>query len=139
MPRLARWFIKTSLLWFGLALSTALAMALWPLLGLHPSAAALWQPYLHMITVGWLTGLIIGVAFWLFPRAQGDDPRGRTWLAWLAFWTLNPGLAVRVVAEPSLTWSHAEIWRWLLVVAAILQWVGLVSFALYIWSRVRAK
>lgn len=138
MPSLARLYIKTSLIYLGAALLTALVMAAGPPAGLT-ATFALWQPYLHLFVVGWLTQLIFGVAYWLFPRYSRADPFGRSGLAVAAYALLNVGLVLRVVAEPGLAWTAAAAWSWALVASAALQWAGVVAYAVYIWSRVKSK
>ena len=138
MPALARLLIKTSLAYLGAALLTGLVMAVGPLAG-QSGAVALWQPYLHLFVVGWLTQLIFGVAYWLFPRYSREDPFGRSGLVVATYVLLNLGLVLRVVSEPGAAWSEGALWRWGLVASAALQWMGVTSYAVYIWSRVRTK
>jgi hypothetical protein len=94
MPTPARWLIKTALLHLVLALGLALVRA-GQAAGFVPGAAsALWLPQLHLLTVGWLTQLIFGVAFWLFPSpAPGTQPSPQLiWIAYglLVLWVLWP-------------------------------------------------
>jgi hypothetical protein len=134
MPTEARWFIKTSLLYLVLALLTGLALTLPAARSL---AAALYPTYLHLFTVGWLTQLIVGVAFWLFPRYRRDRLFGHRWLMWATYGLLNTGLILRAATEPfpETTASH----RWGLTLSALLQWLGGVLFVVYIWPRVKTK
>ena len=138
MPDLARLYIKTSLAYLGAALLTGLIMALEGV-GAGPAGVALWQSYIHLFVVGWLTQLIFGVAYWLFPRYSKERPFGRSALAVAAFVLLNVGLLMRVAAEPGWAWARGEIWAWALVAGASLQWGGVMAYAVYIWSRVRTK
>ena len=64
-----------------------------PLAGLVPV-------YFHLLMVGWVTQLIFGVAFWMFPRYSKEKPRGREGLAWAMYASLNAGLLLRGLAEP---------------------------------------
>ena len=100
MPPPARWLIKTALVY----LAGALAIGLWrtgQAMGLVPGdAAVLWLPQLHFLTVGWITQLIFGVAFWLFPRPREGLSFRSTALVWTAYGALNGGLLLRFLAEP---------------------------------------
>jgi hypothetical protein len=49
--------------------------------------ALLWPTYLHLLVLGWLTQLIFGVAFWMFPRYSARNP------------TVVSGLAGRVTGS----------------------------------------
>jgi hypothetical protein len=93
--------------------------------------------YLHLLVVGWLTQLIFGVAFWLFPRYSAAQPRGSERLAWAAWGLLNSGLVVRALAEP---W-HAVSGRGgnALVASAGLQLLAGLAFVANTWPRVRER
>jgi hypothetical protein len=32
--------------------------------------------YLHLFMIGWVTQMIFGVAYWMFPRVSKENPRG---------------------------------------------------------------
>ena len=85
--------------------------------------------------------LIIGVAFWMFPKYTLDQPRRSEGLGWASFILLNIGLLLRMISEPAnaLLASPASTWAILLVTAAILQWLGGMAFVMNTWSRVKVK
>jgi hypothetical protein len=89
--------------------------------------------------VGWVTQLIIGVAYWMFPKFTKEQPRGSAPLAWAVYWLLNSGLLLRVIAEPWQSVHPHPLWGWLLVGAAGLQWLGGVAFVVNTWPRVKEK
>lgn len=91
---------------------------------------------LHLLVVGWLTQMVFGVAFWLFPRFAPDRPRGWDWLGWVTFATLNSGLALRVVAEPALTLPGRGS---LLLASGLLQAGASLGFVVNTWPRIRRR
>ncbi len=130
MPALTRWFIKSALVYLVVSL----------LIGVRPaSAGALMPVYVHLFMVGWVTQIIFGVAYWMFPRVSKDDARGSERLAVVTYVTLNAGLIARVVAEPMLAVHPAPAWTVLLIVSAVLQWLGALAFAANTWRRVKAR
>jgi len=135
MPSEARWLIRTALVYLAVALGLGLVRA-GQAAGLVPGLpATLWLPQLHFLTVGWLTQLIFGVAFWLFPRPSPD-----TWgppVIWSAYATLNLGLVLRLLSEPALLSPSARSWG--LLASAALQWVASLLLVGYFWRRVRSK
>jgi hypothetical protein len=135
VPPLTRWLVKAALLWLVAALVLGLAMQL-PLARVLLLRAA-WPTYLHLLVVGWLTQLIFGVAFWLFPRYSAERPRGSTRLGWVSFVGLNLGLFLRVVGEP-LRALGADAGP-LLLVSAVAQLVAVWAFVLNTWPRVRER
>jgi len=74
MPPLTRWFIKTSFIYFASALILGLILALQPFLSLG-ALSGLFPVYIHMLVFGWLTQLIFGVVFWMFPKYSSERPR----------------------------------------------------------------
>jgi hypothetical protein len=52
---------------------------------------------------------------------------------------LNSGLLLRVVAEPLQTLRSTRLLGWLLVAAALLQWLGGIAFVLNTWPRVKER
>jgi hypothetical protein len=135
MPPLTRWFLKAALIYLILGLLAGIFLALpdtGPLTGLFPV-------YFHMLTVGWLTQLIFGIAFWMFPKYSKSRPRGISWLGWATFILLNTGLILRIIFEPLQSLTPSNLSSWMLVSAGILQWLAAVGFVANTWPRVREK
>lgn len=139
MPPITRTFIKTGLLYFVTALLASLLVAGYLPFGLPAWVAGLSPVYFHLFMVGWVTHLIIGVAFWMFPKFTKAQPRGSARLAWAVYGLLNSGLLLRVVAEPGQSVQPRPLWGWLLVLSAGLQWLGGVCFVVNTWPRVKEK
>lgn len=133
--------VKTSLIYFVLALVAGVLVGLrqWP--GLQPLSAllpaGLFPVYLHLYMVGWVTMLIFGVVFWMFPKYTMERPRGSERAGWAVYWLLNAGLALRAAGETlALQGSH---WGWVLVLSALLQLAAAIIFVLNTWPRVKEK
>ena len=139
MPALTRWFIKTSLVYFILALNVGLLLAVQGIWSLSLRLAGMFPVYIHLMVEGWLTLLIMGVVFWMFPKYTRDRPRGSEALGWATYILVNVGLIIRVISEPINTQQPAMLWGWLLVTAAVLQWSGGMAFVANTWSRVKEK
>ena len=141
MPPLTRWFIKTALLYFILALIAGLLLAAqsaWenflPSIGLFPV-------YIHLLVIGWLTLLIMGIVLWMFPKYSRDLPRGSEKLGWASYILMNAGLLLRIISEPAnaLAGAPGSVWGVLLAVAALVQWLGGMAFVANTWGRVKEK
>jgi hypothetical protein len=135
VPKLTRWFLKAALIYLILALCSGILLVLpqrTPVAGLFPV-------YIHTLVFGWLTQLIFGVAWWMFPKYSSAKPRGHEWLGWATFIVLNLGLILRIIFEPLQNITSLPIIRWMLVIAAILQWLSGVAFVANTWARVRER
>lgn len=136
MPTLTRWFIRSALVCLVAALLLAVLMQ-WPPAASRPWLRVVWPTYLHLLVVGWLTQLIFGVAYWLFPRYSAESPRGSERLGRASFLLLNLGLLLRVAGEPwvALGGPGAP----LLVGSAAAQLLGGWAFVANTWPRVRER
>jgi hypothetical protein len=133
MPRLVRWSIRTALIYFVLALAAGLLLAI-PIVKIP----ALTPVYFHLLMVGWVTQLIIGVAYWMFPRYSKESARGAEWLGPTIYILLNVGLILRILGEP-LQGSGIAWAGWLLAISAVLQVVAGWLFVAAMWPRVRER
>ena len=141
MPQLTRWFIKTAFAYFILALLAGVLLGAQAIWAFNPPAADILPTYFHLLAEGWLTLLIVGVAFWLFPKYSLAQPHRSERLGWTSYALLNVGLLMRLVSEPvNATVGHpASAWAILLSIAAIVQWLGGMAFVVNTWARVKEK
>ena len=139
MPVVTRVFVKTALVYFVIALLTGMLVAARPVLALPRLVTGLTPVYFHLFMVGWVTQLIIGIAYWMFPKYRRDMPRSYDSLAWATYALLNLGLLLRLVAEPAQAVNPAPSWGWLLALSALLQWLGGLAFVANTWPRVKER
>jgi len=139
MPPLTRWFIKIALLYLIAALLLGIALVARPILTLPPFIAASGPVYFHLFMVGWVTQVIFGVVYWMFPKYSKENPHGSEGLWQATFWLLNLGLLLRLVSEPMQTLSPAQFWGWSLAFSAVLQWLAGVILVVNTWGRVKER
>jgi hypothetical protein len=139
MPLLTRWAIRAAMIY--LVVGTIAGALYWV-----NRMAAFWQPlaalnpvYIHLLVVGWLTQLIYGVIYWMFPIISKDNMRGNPRPAWLALALLNIGLILRAICEPWRVTTPNDINGWGLVLSATLQVLAGYLIVLVCWPRVREK
>jgi cbb3-type cytochrome oxidase subunit 1 len=137
MPPLTRWFLKSALVYLVAALLAGTLVAARNVWLLPPLVTAFTPVYLHLFMVGWVTQLIFGVVFWMFPKYSKEKPRGSETLGWATYLLLNVGLLLRVLGEPLNALQPGTLWGWLLVVSAMLQWLAGFSFVANTWGRVQ--
>jgi hypothetical protein len=88
---------------------------------------------------GWVTQLIFGVAYWMFPKYSKELPHGHEGV-WVAiFWLFNLGLALRVIGEPLHLLRPEALWAWLTELSAVLQWLAGMAFVIIMWRRVKER
>jgi hypothetical protein len=138
MPALTRWFVKTSFIYLALALIAGLLVELQSSLKLT-TLGGLFPVYIHLFVLGWITQLIFGVVFWMFPKYSIEKPRRSESLGWWTYALLNAGLFLRVIAEPIHSTQPSILSAWLLVVSAFIQFLAGLGFVINTWGRVREK
>jgi len=134
MPRIARIFVKTGMLYFLAALLVGVALEI-PFLNFPVLLPLFW----HMLMVGWITQIIFGVSLWMFPGRVREEGFKAQKLGWLTYTFLNVGLVLRIVAEPVLSYSHATIWNILIFISASFQVVAAVTYVIEMWPRIQSK
>lgn len=139
MPTLTRWYIKSALVYLAAALLLGLVLALPDGMPLPPFVHAMTPAYFHLFLVGWVTQMIFGVIYWMFPIITRANPRGNNRLAWSSYVLLNGGLLLRVVGEPLVAVRPSAGWGWLLAASALAQWLAAVLFVFLAWPRVKEK
>jgi hypothetical protein len=137
MPLLTRWYIRSALVYLIAALLLAVVLAL-PI-NLPPFIRFMNPAYFHLFLVGWVTQMIFGVIYWMFPIITRVQPRGNERLGWFSYILLNVGLLLRVIGEPLVSTRPETGVGWLLAISALLQWLAAVLFVILAWPRVKEK
>ncbi len=132
MPLLTRTFIKTAMVCLAFALVLGILLASGVTNGLFPV-------YIHLLVFGWLTQLIFGVVFWMFPKYSVEKPRGSEALGWWTYALLNIGLLLRAIAEPIQSDQPNPLGGWMLILSASLQFLSGMLFVVNSWERVKEK
>jgi fermentation-respiration switch protein FrsA (DUF1100 family) len=127
------WFVRAALVYLGAGFTVGALLLVNKGIGFAPGLWR-WLPvHLELLLVGWFVQLVMGVAYWIFPRfGMSPAARGREGLAWVALGLFNAGVwlvcAGALVGPPSL----AALGRVAEVAAA-------GTMALNIWVRTRAS
>jgi hypothetical protein len=94
--------------------------------------------YWHMIALGWITQLIMGVSLWMYPKGKSSHPKTGSPYSWLAFGNLNLGLLLRITTEPILQ-NHREYVLYPYTFSILFQFLGISFYILEIWPRLSTK
>lgn len=137
MYTLVRRYIKTGIgfLFAGLIVGAFVLVRrelfdTWP----HPHLVS---AHTHAVMVGFVIFLILGVALWLFPRAQKGDTRYRPERVEAAYWILLVGTGTRFLGEILRVWLVSRWLSWVVVLSGVAQIVGLFVYFWAMWTRIR--
>src|SRR4029453_132440 len=138
MPPIVRRYIKTSFLFLvaGLLLGGYILLAEF-VMGRYPPRLFI-TAHVHLLLVGFMLMIVMGVGPWLFPRPGRDDARYRPALAEAVYWIMTIGTALRAISEVAAGVTEGTaILRALIVVGGSAQLMGALLFVLNMWWRVR--
>jgi heme/copper-type cytochrome/quinol oxidase subunit 1 len=100
------------------------------------------HPYLvsahaHAMLVGFVMFLILGVALWLFPRAEKGDERYRPERINTAYWILLVATLSRFIGELLRAWQGWSWIGWMVLAGGLGQATGLGLYFWTMWTRIR--
>jgi hypothetical protein len=133
MPRVSVWFIRTALAYLVVGFSLGALLLINKASAFTPGVWR-WLPvHFEVLLLGWFVHLVMGVAYWIFPRfGMRRAARGREDLAWLALALLNVGIWCVAIGWFA---SSAD----LMVVGRSAELAAALVMAMNIWSRTRAS
>jgi cbb3-type cytochrome oxidase subunit 1 len=134
---LVRRYIKTSFVFLALGLLLGGWVTVSQhVLGVYPPRLYI-TAHAHLLLVGFMIMIVMGVATWMFPRPARDDTRYRPGLAETVYWVMTVSTTVRAMAEILAPWSSMPALRWAIAIGGLGQLAGAVLFVLNMWPRIR--
>jgi heme/copper-type cytochrome/quinol oxidase subunit 1 len=137
MTELVRRFLKTAVAFLVAGLAVGLWMMVERDLRHHALAPRVVSAHTHLILVGFVMMMILGVALWMFPRPAKGDSRYRPEVAEAAYWLVSVGTACRAVGELLPEDPGTSAVAWVIIAGGVAQGAGLVVFFATMWSRIR--
>ena len=137
MTPLVRRYVKTSFVFLlaGLLLGGWIIVSEF-VFGRYPPRLFI-TAHVHLLLVGFMLMIVMGVATWMFPRPARDDVGYRPSLAEAVYWVMTISTVVRAVAELSAGFSPAPLLRLAIAAGGLGQLVGAGLFVMNMWRRVR--
>ncbi len=104
----------------------------WP----HPDLVS---AHTHIILVGSVMMMIMGVALWFFPRAEKNDKLYKPALVLASYFTITISTILRFISQVISSFIAADsLLKLLLTISAIGQVAGIIIFFISIWGRIRS-
>jgi cbb3-type cytochrome oxidase subunit 1 len=134
---LVRRYIKTSFVFLlaGLVLGGYIVVAQF-VLGVYPPHLFI-TAHVHLLLVGFMLMIVMGVATWMFPRPARDDARYRPELAEAVYWVMTLTTAGRAAAEILASFSPSPPLRIAIALGGLGQIAGTLLFVVNMWTRIR--
>ena len=138
MHSLVRRYIKTAIAFLVLGLAIGTRILIRREIFLRSPSLYEVSAHTHAIMVGFVMMMILGVALWLFPRAERGEHQYDPRLAAAAYWLLTIGTAGRVAGELARGYSAALWLRSTVVTGGVAQFAGIALFFFTMWPRIRS-
>ncbi len=134
-----RYFVKTSIIFLIIGIVTGLYLLImrnyfntWP----RPDLVS---AHTHIILVGSVMMMIMGVALWFFPRAEKDDKLYKPNIILTAYLIITLSTITRFVSQIISAFVQTDgLLKFLLTISSIGQVIGIIIFFISIWGRIRS-
>ncbi|HKB84613.1 MAG TPA: cbb3-type cytochrome c oxidase subunit I [Ignavibacteriaceae bacterium] len=132
-----RYFIKTSVIFLITGILTGVYMSLAQNVFHTAYGIELKSAHTHIILVGSVMMMIMGVALWFFPRPQKDDKKYNPDKILIAYWMMTISTALRFISQAAASFFYSEIIAWSISLYSLFQVAAIIYFFYAIWGRIR--
>lgn len=132
-----RYFVKTSVVFLFVGILTGLYMSFAKYIYQTGYTQELISAHTHIILVGSVIMMIMGVALWFFPRAEKDDKKYNPDLILIIYWLMTIATGLRFVFQVIGSFYYIPWVNILIPIYSSLQVVAMILFFYSIWGRIR--
>jgi hypothetical protein len=133
-----RFFIKTSIAFLMLGLLSGLHMLYSVKITKSGFVPGMITAHTHILLVGFVIMMIMGVALWFFPRAEKEDKRYNPTLIWITYLLISSGTLLRFVFEILNSYTQGQIIDIIITISGTFQVLGIILFFYSMWGRIRS-
>lgn len=132
-----RYFIKTSVIFLITGILTGLYMSVSKYVLKIGYSQELISAHTHLILVGSVMMMIMGVALWFFPRAEKNDKKYNPDLILITYWVMTIGTSLRFIFQVVANFLVSNLIQYLIAISSVLQVVAMILFFYSMWGRIR--
>lgn len=92
----------------------------------------------HIILVGSVMMMIMGVALWFFPRAEKGDKKYNPTLILVTYWLMTLATATRFIFQAAAGFVYIGWINVMISITSAFQVIAIILFFFSIWGRIRA-
>lgn len=132
-----RYFIKTSITFLAIGLLTGLYMLFAKNVFKIGYGYDLVSAHTHIILVGSVMMMIMGVALWFFPRADKNDKRYNPVLILIVYWMMTLSTLLRFISQVIISFYFFQWLNVIITITSTFQVIAMLLFFYSIWGRIR--
>jgi cbb3-type cytochrome oxidase subunit 1 len=133
-----RYFIKTSIIFLITGILTGIYMSMNKHLLSAGALPEMVSAHTHIILVGSVMMMIMGVALWFFPRAEKSDKKYNPDLILFTYWTMTISTALRFVFQIISAFTFIKFVEAGIFIFSTFQVLAIILFFYSMWGRIRA-
>lgn len=133
-----RYFIKTSLIFLIIGLLTGIYMSVSKYISLTGASQEMISAHTHIILVGSIMMMIMGVALWFFPKAEKEDKKYNPGLILFSYYLITTATALRFIFQILSDNFLIEWINFLITITSSLQVIAFILFFYSMWGRIRS-
>lgn len=133
-----RYFIKTSLVFLVIGILTGLYMSFTRYVFQFGYTQEMISAHTHLILVGSVMMMIMGVALWFFPRPEKDDKKYNPNLILVTYWLLAGATALRFIFQITASFYYIHWVNIAIAIFSSIQVAAMILFFYSMWGRIRA-
>ena len=132
-----RYFIKTSVIFLIVGIFSGLYMSAAKNVFHTAFGPDLVSAHAHIILVGSVMMMIMGVALWFFPRAEKNDKKYNPILILVTYWLMTIATALRFVFQATAGFVYIEWINVMITITSTFQVIAILLFFFSMWGRIR--
>jgi len=132
-----RYFIKTSIVFLIIGILTGLYMSAAKNVFHTVYGPQLESAHAHIILVGSVMMMIMGVALWFFPRAEKTDKKYNPDLILATYWLMAISTGTRFVFQTAAGFVYIDWINVMITITSIFQVIAILLFFFSMWGRIR--
>ena len=132
-----RYFIKTSIVFLIIGILSGLYMSAAKNIFHTAYGPQLESAHAHIILVGSVMMMIMGVALWFFPRAEKTDKKYNPDLILATYWLMAISTGTRFVFQAAAGFVYIEWINVMITVTSAFQVIAILLFFFSMWGRIR--
>ena len=132
-----RYFIKTSISFLVVGILSGFFMLISRRLFNFGYGPGMLSAHTHIILVGFMLMMIMGIAVWFFPKADKTDKRYNPTLIMLVYWFMVIGTSFRFIFEVIDSYFTLNFFNYIIVLSSTLQITAAIIYVYTMWGRIR--
>jgi len=132
-----RYFVKTSIIFLAVGILTGLYMSFAKNVLKTGFGYELIAAHTHVILVGSVMMMIMGVALWFFPRAAKKDKRYNPDLILIVYWMMTIATSLRFISQVVMSLYYVQWISITVTITSTFQVIAMLLFFYSMWGRIR--